>query len=55
MAREAYLGQWRENRRRLEDIAARRSIGIVDLHTNKDVYTELLFGLRRLNIGKSGR
>jgi uncharacterized protein (DUF58 family) len=55
VAREAYLAQWRENRSRLEDIAARRSIGIVDLHTNKDVYTDLLFGLRRLNIGKSGR
>ncbi len=41
IGREAYARQWRENRKRLEDIAARRRIGIVDLHTDKDVYTDL--------------
>jgi uncharacterized protein (DUF58 family) len=51
--REAYARQWREGRNRLEDIAARRRIGIVDLHTDKDVHADLLFGLRRLNIGKA--
>jgi uncharacterized protein (DUF58 family) len=55
VGREAYARQWRENRQRLEDIAARRRVGIVDLHTDKDVYTDLLLGLRRLNIGKAGR
>ncbi len=53
--REAYARQWRENRNRLEDIAARRRTGIVDLHTDKDVYADLLLGLRHLNIGKAGR
>jgi uncharacterized protein (DUF58 family) len=53
--REAYARQWRENRKRLEDIAARWRIGIVDLHTNKDVHADLLSGLRHLNIGKAGR
>ncbi len=52
--REAYARQWRENRKRLEEIAARQRIGIVDLHTDKDVYSDLLRGLRRLNIGKTG-
>jgi uncharacterized protein (DUF58 family) len=55
IGREAYARQWRENRERLEDVAARRRIGIVDLHTDKDVYTDLLLGLRRLNIGKAER
>jgi len=55
VGREAYARQWQENRERLEDIAARRRIGIVDLHTERDVYTDLLLGLRRLNIGKTGR
>lgn len=55
VGREAYARQWRENRERLEDIAARRRIGIVDLHTDKDVYADLLLGLRRVNIGKAGR
>ncbi len=53
--RAAYARQWRENRTRLEDIAARRRIGIVDLHTDKDVYDELLSGLRRLNIRRDRR
>lgn len=53
VGREAYFRQWRENRSRFEDIAARRNIGIIDLNTNTDVYTDLLFGLRRLDIGKS--
>jgi len=53
--REAYMRQWQENRRRLEGIAARRNIGIIDLDTNGDVYTDLLLGLRRLDIGRSGR
>jgi uncharacterized protein (DUF58 family) len=55
VGREAYARQWQENRERLEDIAARRRIGIVDLHTERDVYADLLLGLRRLNIGKTGR
>jgi uncharacterized protein (DUF58 family) len=53
IGREAYRRQWFENRKRLEDMAARRKIGIVDLHTNEDVYTDLLLGLRRLNIAKA--
>lgn len=53
--REAYARQWQESRERLENIAARRRIGIVDLHTDEDVYADLLRGLRRLNIGKAGR
>jgi uncharacterized protein (DUF58 family) len=52
--RESYARQWQENRARLEDIAARQRVGIMDLHTDKDVYTDLLLGLRRLNIGKAG-
>jgi uncharacterized protein (DUF58 family) len=52
IGREAYLQQWQENRRRFEDIAARRNIGIIDLNTNTDVYTDLLLGLRRPDIGK---
>jgi uncharacterized protein (DUF58 family) len=52
-AREAYAQQWRESRKRLEDIAARRGVGVVDLHTCNDVYADLLLGLRRLNIGKT--
>jgi uncharacterized protein (DUF58 family) len=50
--REAYARQWRENRRRFEDMAVRRRVGIVDLHTDKDVYADLLVGVRRLNIGR---
>ena len=53
--REAYARQWRENRERLEGIAARWRIGVVDLHTDKDVHDDLLVGLRHLNIGKAGR
>jgi uncharacterized protein (DUF58 family) len=51
--RDAYAQQWRENRQRLEDMAVRRRVGIVDLHTDKDVYADLLLGLGRLNIGKA--
>jgi uncharacterized protein (DUF58 family) len=53
--RDAYAQQWRENRKRLEDMAVRRGVGIVDLHTDKDVYADLLLGVRRLNIGKARR
>ncbi len=53
--RDAYAQQWRESRKQLEDMAVRRGVGIVDLHTDKDVYADLLFGVRRLNIGKSRR
>jgi uncharacterized protein (DUF58 family) len=48
-AREAYARQWRENRMKLEDIAARRRIGIVDVHTEHDVTTDLRNGLRLLD------
>jgi uncharacterized protein (DUF58 family) len=51
--RQAYAQQWREGRKRLEDIAARRGVAVVDLHTGNDVYADLLLGLRRLNIGKT--
>ena len=44
--RESYARQWRENRTKLEDIAARQRISIIDIHTNADVYTELVQGLR---------
>ncbi len=53
-ARDAYEKQWNENRKQLEDIARRRGIGIVDLHTGKDIYMDLQRGLRRLG-GGSGR
>jgi uncharacterized protein (DUF58 family) len=53
--REAYARQWRENRKRFEDMATRRGIGIVDLHTNQDVCTDLLLGLRRLNMSNPKR
>jgi uncharacterized protein (DUF58 family) len=53
--RAAYARQWQENRARLEEIAARKGIGIVDLHTDKDVFEELLPGLRRLNIKRDKR
>ena len=51
--REAYAQQWRENRERFEDVAVRWSVGVIDLYTDKDVATNLLLGLRRLNIGKT--
>jgi len=54
-AREAYARQWSENRKQLEDIAKRRNIGIIDLHTGKDIYTDLRLGLRRLSGGNSRR
>jgi uncharacterized protein (DUF58 family) len=53
--RAAYARQWQENRTRLEEIAARKRIGIVDLHTNKDVFDELLPGLRRLSVMRDKR
>ena len=53
--RATYARQWQDNRARLEEIAARKRIGIVDLHTDKDVYDELLPGLRRLNIKRDRR
>ena len=49
--RDAYAKQWSENREQLENIARRRDIGIVDLHTGKDVYMDLQLGLRRLGNG----
>jgi len=52
--RQAYAQQWRDHRSRIEDIATRRRMGIVDLHTDRDVYADLLVGLRRVNIGKTG-
>ena len=54
-AREAYARRWRENRKQLEVIAARRGIGLVDLHTDTDVYADLLPGLSRLKFRKAGR
>ncbi|HEY5338375.1 MAG TPA: hypothetical protein VIJ85_09245, partial [Rhizomicrobium sp.] len=53
--RDAYAQQWLENRQRLEDMAVRRRVGIVDLHTDKDVYADLTLGVRRLNIGSARR
>jgi uncharacterized protein (DUF58 family) len=44
--RESYARQWRENRTKLEDMAVRQRVSIIDLHTNTDVYAELLQGLR---------
>ena len=55
IGRMAYARQWQENRTQLEEIAVRKGIGIVDLHTDKDVYDELLPGLRRLNIKRDKR
>jgi len=54
-SRDAYAQQWRDSRKQLEDMAVRRGVGIVDLHTDKDVNADLLFGVRRLNIGKARR
>jgi len=51
--RDAYEKQWNENRGQLETIARRRNIGIVDLHTGKDVYMDLQLGLRRLGSGSA--
>ena len=53
-ARETYEKQWTENRRRFEDIARRQKIGIVDLHTEKDIHKDLYLGLRRLGGGSAG-
>jgi uncharacterized protein (DUF58 family) len=53
--REAYARQWNESRKQLVDIAKRRDIGIVDLHTGKDIYTDLQLGLRRLSSGTDRR
>lgn len=53
-ARAAYAEQWRQHRKQLEDVAGRRNIRIVDLHTDRDVQDDLLLGLRRLNLGKRG-
>jgi uncharacterized protein (DUF58 family) len=44
--RDAYARQWRENRKKLEDIAARQRLSVVDLHTDRDIYKELVRGLR---------
>jgi uncharacterized protein (DUF58 family) len=52
--RDTYKKQWSENRKQLENIARRRDISIVELHTGQDVYTDLQLGLRRLGSG-SGR
>jgi uncharacterized protein (DUF58 family) len=53
--RDTYAKLWRDNRSRLEDIAARRGIGIVDLSTARDVYSDLVRALRRLDLGKVRR
>jgi len=49
--RKAYKESWLKNRDLLEEIRKRQSIGLIQLHTNHDVYADLLPGLRRL--GKS--
>ena len=54
-ARDAYAEQWRQHRRELEAVAARRDIRIVDLHTDRDVQNDVLHGLRHLNVGTRGR
>jgi hypothetical protein len=36
-------------------MVARRGIGLIELHTDRDVHADLLLGLGRLNIGKAGR
>ena len=48
--RDAYERQWHDNRNALEDIARRQRIGIIDLHTDKDVQAELSLGLRRIEL-----
>jgi len=48
--REAYARQWDEGRRRMQDIAARQRLGIVDLHTQSDPLTDLTHGLRRIDL-----
>ena len=48
--RDAYERQWLDNRNALEDIARRQRIGIIDLHTDKDVQAELSLGLRRIEL-----
>jgi uncharacterized protein (DUF58 family) len=53
-ARDTYEKQWDDNRKQLEEIARRRKIGIVDLHTGQDLYRDLQLGLQRLG-GGSGR
>ncbi len=53
--RETYARQARENRQRLEDIAVRQRIGMIDLRTDGDVYTDLMRGLRGLSFGRVRR
>jgi uncharacterized protein (DUF58 family) len=53
--RDTYARLWRENRAKLEEIAARRNIGIADLSTDRDVYNDLVRALRRLDLGKVRR
>jgi uncharacterized protein (DUF58 family) len=48
--REAYARNALDIRMKLEDIATRRNIGIVDLYTNRDIVRDLASGLRRLNM-----
>jgi uncharacterized protein (DUF58 family) len=48
--RETYTRQWHESRQLLEKIAARRQIGIIDVHTDRDIRNDLMSGLRRLGM-----
>ena len=51
--RAAYTESWLKNREMLEDIRRRQGIGLIQLHTEHDVYSELLPGLRRVNFGRT--
>jgi hypothetical protein len=48
--RDDYAHQWAEERRRLDDIAVRRHMGVIDLQTNSEVVSGLTKGLRRVNL-----
>jgi uncharacterized protein (DUF58 family) len=53
--RDAYAKQWQETRQEMETIALRLQMGIIDLHTDKDVQGDLVEGLHRLSFRKGGK
>ena len=53
--RDAYARQWDDNRRRLQNIAARQRIGIVDLHTHTDLLADLTHGLRLIDLQRRSK
>ena len=48
--RDSYIKHWHETRQQTDKIAASQGINIIDLHTNKDIRTDLMLGLRRIGL-----